>query len=200
MQITGFSKPWPIYNTPQQTDVQGRQADPGVGGRGQNPPTVGAGDPATSSLPPTPSSVQFNTQLLTALLNAQEGGYHATRSEGDISTGQAHLLLQAHSPGARQASSAIISSAGDLDASTLVGKSATDLADGMIQAFGSNGSLDLAQVDDALGVTGSTVDPNSLDRIKSVIAGMWKSTAGGSDAVSPEQLAIVIGKLQSGAS
>ncbi|MBB6305058.1 hypothetical protein [Rhizobium leucaenae] len=193
MQVSGFSMPSSVYSTSKQMRTRTNQSGVDALNNGQNQPTAESDSAKASTLAGT-NPVQFNTQLLVALLNAQEGKSNSSLGVGNISTGQAHQFLASRLDTSQLGSSAIASSAGDLDSSSLEGKSAAGLADGLVKTFGSNGSLDLAEVEQALGLDSSTVGANTLAKIKDVISEHWNSAFGVREAISSAQLSAVIGK------
>jgi hypothetical protein len=94
MRVSGPSNPWNTYGVSKSPRSQRDQFNvEKLVGQASPPapaPEIGSAKP---SGPAGPDTVQFNTQLLVALLNAQEGQFGGQQNGGDIQSGQAHQLL-----------------------------------------------------------------------------------------------------------
>jgi hypothetical protein len=157
--------------------------------------------PANSTTAQTANSagsVQLATQTIVALLNAQENLYGADQAPSDPTspsqTPPAAFINPATTP---DDGFAIANSDGTLTASDVQGQSAASLTANLISAFGSNGTLSLNDVDNALGLNDSTVSPTIIQHLKSEIATAWNSLSGGSSELSSGKLESAIGSYLS---
>jgi hypothetical protein len=134
-----------------------------------------------------PSSQQFDSQLLVALLNTQEdqGGNATDRAD----TAKALSLL---GPQAQSAGN-IASSDGALAPADIQGQSATTLSNDLVTAFGSSGSLSESDIDGAL-EAGATVPPTVLQDFAASLDSNWTALSGGSESMTAEQLSAAIAK------
>jgi hypothetical protein len=168
MQIPGYSAVLPVYDASDLTKPQQPQ--------GSFPLALVAGQvsPASAEITqqaasaPSATPLQFNTSMLLDLLNAQER---------NSQSGTSMTISNEEVPGGLQ----------------LKGINASDAANEMIRAIGSNGELTLSDVDKFLGITTPESGAYSPE---AVIARDWnKLTSGSGGRLSTSQLATAITNL-----
>lgn len=149
-------------------------------------------DPAARPPAPAAGSPQFDSQLLTALIDVQSSGSLTPSIERlpDINAGEAPMVESPWMRTHRQTGFGV-GSADDLPTpGELQGQTADDLAQDLVSRFGSNGSLSCSDVEKALSSASWPADFRA--KIKSGIDTNWHAIFGGASSLTTAQLSKAI--------
>jgi hypothetical protein len=180
MKVQGNSN-YPYYSA--QTRTQKSRFTPSTP---NSAPAAGATD-----------SVQFGTQLLVALLNAQQGQIDGQPQRlANLAAGEPPLQLKdPYFIGQRpDIAVRIATNAGELDQAALQGQSTATLAANMVGTLGLHGTLSVSDVERALGCDNSTAEPQVIAQIRRGIESNWNAMTDGGGSLSTSQLASAIQK------